>query len=209
MARARSSSSFNDAVSSWTCGSSETVSYLERLVDRQPDSRGELPPRLFELAPAAGQVELGLRDLGFAAIDVGDGRKPGFAAALRGIEHRADVLKTLIVHADEVFGTNVPESTLDHTNTCSSGLGEARLYTVNFKDATSVIDQQPDGLLGSNDRYSVNRGGGLPPPPTLITTIIDGRLYEGIQSGPNIIPPPGNVIGRRTRVWWNIRNETN
>ena len=119
------------------------------------------------------------------------------------------VTNSVTANNTTVFGTNVPESTLDHTNTCSSGLGEARLYTVNFKDATSVIDQQPDGLLGANDRYSVNRGGGLPPPPTLITTVINGHLYEGIQSGPNIIPPPGNVIGRRTRVWWNIRNETN
>ena len=108
-----------------------------------------------------------------------------------------------------VFGTNVPESTLNHANTCSSGLGEARLYTVNFKDATSVIDQQPNGLLAPDDRFSVNTGGGLPPSPVGISTIINGTPYEGIASGSTIITPPGVPIGRRTRVFWNIKNENN
>jgi type IV pilus assembly protein PilY1 len=119
------------------------------------------------------------------------------------------VTSAITLNNATVFGTNVPESTLDHTNTCSSGLGEARLYTVNFKDATSLIDQQPDNLMGLNDRYSVNRGGGLPPSPIAISTVIDGKPYEGIGSGATIITPPGIPTGRRTRVFWNIRNEAN
>lgn len=119
------------------------------------------------------------------------------------------VTNSVTVNNTTVFGTNVPESTLDHTNSCSSGLGEARLYTINFKDATSVVDQQPNGLLGLNDRFAVNTGGGLPPSPVLISTEINGRLYEGIGSGPSIIIPPGVPVGRRTRVYWNIRNEVN
>jgi type IV pilus assembly protein PilY1 len=117
------------------------------------------------------------------------------------------VTNAITVNNTTVFGTNVPESTLNHTNTCSSGLGEARLYTVNYKDATSVIDQQPDGLLGPTDRYSVNPGGGLPPSPIAISTVIDGKPYEGIGSGSTIITPPGLTVGRRTRVFWNIQNE--
>jgi type IV pilus assembly protein PilY1 len=119
------------------------------------------------------------------------------------------VTNSVTVNSTTAFGTNVPESTLDHTNTCSSGLGEARLYSVNFRNATSVIDQQPDGLLGPNDRYSVNRGGGLPPPPVAISTIIGGKPYEAICSGPSCIPPSPGPYGRRTRVFWNILNETN
>ena len=119
------------------------------------------------------------------------------------------VTNSVTLNSLTVFGTNVPESTLSTSDrtTCSSGLGEARLYAVNFKDATSLIDQQADGLLGLGDRYLVNKGGGLPPSPTAISTNIGGRTYEGIGSGTTIITPPGAVLGRRTRLFWSIRNE--
>jgi type IV pilus assembly protein PilY1 len=119
------------------------------------------------------------------------------------------VTNAVTLNGATVFGTNVPESTLSSSssNTCSSGLGEARLYTVSFKDATSLIDRQADGLLGLGDRYLVNKGGGFTPSPTAISITVGGKTYEGIGSGTTIIPPPGGKVGRRTRVFWNIHNE--
>ena len=81
--------------SSWTCGSSVTVCTLQRLIHRQPDGRGELPARLFELAPAADEIDFRLGDLRFGAVHVGDGGEARLPAALRGIERRADVLQDL------------------------------------------------------------------------------------------------------------------
>ena len=107
-----------------------------------------------------------------------------------------------------IFGTNLPESTVSTATSCSSGLGEARIYTVGFKDATSKIDQPVDGVLGANDRYSTVPGGGLPPPPVAISVEINGKFYEGVGMGPTIITPPGPSIAGRKRVYWNMLSES-
>jgi type IV pilus assembly protein PilY1 len=144
-----------------------------------------------------------------AAACLADTTKRGWLISFEAGKGEKVVTNSVTVNNTTVFGTNVPEASLDHTAVCSAGLGEARLYAINFKNATAVIDQQPDGLMGPNDLFAVNRGGGFPAPPTAITTVINGKMYEGIGSGSTIVPPPGVTIGRRTRVWWNIRNESN
>jgi hypothetical protein len=108
-----------------------------------------------------------------------------------------------------VFGTNVPESTLSNANSCSSGLGEARIYTLNFKNAASVLDNAiPVGTLSAADRYSKVAGGGLPAPPVAISVEINGKFYEGVGMGPTIISPPGLPLASRKRVYWNMLSES-
>ena len=92
-------------------------------------------------------------------------------------------------------------------NTCSNGLGEARLYSLNFRDATSPLDINADGLLTARDRYTVRSGGGLPPSPIAITVKIGDKIYEGVGSGATILKVPGSVIGVRSLVFWNMMTE--
>ena len=146
-----------------------------------------------------------LRDADTACLN--DTAKKGWFISL--LTGEKVVTNSVTLNKATTFGTNRPESTLDHTNTCSSGLGEARLYTVNFKDATALLDQNADGLLGSADRHADNLAGGLPPSPTAISVEIDGGFHEVVCSGPQCVTPPGVTIGRRTRVYWNIKNEVN
>ena len=118
------------------------------------------------------------------------------------------VTPSVTLAGSTIFGTNLPESTVSTATSCSSGLGEARIYTVGFKDATSKIDQPVDGVLGANDRYSTVPGGGLPPPPVAISVEINGKFYEGVGMGPTIITPPGPSIAGRKRVYWNMLSES-
>jgi hypothetical protein len=99
---------------------------------------------------------------------------------------------------------------LSSANSCSSGLGEARIYTLNFKNAASVIDNAaPVGVLAANDRFTVVAGGGLPAPPVAISVQIDGKFYEGVGLGPTIISPPSSPLSGRKRIFWNMLTETN
>jgi type IV pilus assembly protein PilY1 len=119
------------------------------------------------------------------------------------------VTPSITLAGSTVFGTNIPESTLTNTNSCSSGLGEARIYTVNFKNAASVIDNAaPVGTLAANDRYTTVAGGGLPAPPVAISVEINGKFYEGVGMGPTIISPPGLPLASRKRVYWNMLSES-
>jgi type IV pilus assembly protein PilY1 len=119
------------------------------------------------------------------------------------------VTPSITLAGSTVFGTNLPESTLPNTASCSAGLGEARIYTVNFKNAASVLDNaNADGVLGAADRYSTVPGGGLPPPPVAISVEIDGKFYEGVGVGPTIVTPPGPLLSGRKRIYWNMLNES-
>jgi Tfp pilus tip-associated adhesin PilY1 len=119
------------------------------------------------------------------------------------------VTSAITLAGSTVFGTNVPESTLSNANSCSSGLGEARIYTLNFKNAASVLDNAiPVGTLSAADRYSKVAGGGLPAPPVAISVEINGKFYEGVGMGPTIISPPGLPLASRKRVYWNMLSES-
>ena len=107
-ARARSSRSATDSFIAWTCGSSENVCTCSVLLTGKPDGSGELTARLFELAAAADEVQLGLRDLCFRAIDVGDSREARFAPAARGIERSAQILQRELVDRDQQIEPEQP-----------------------------------------------------------------------------------------------------
>jgi type IV pilus assembly protein PilY1 len=119
------------------------------------------------------------------------------------------VTKAVTVNGVTVFGTNVPDPQISGAggNTCSAGLGEARLWSLNFKDASSLTDSNVDGLLTASDRFSVRAGGGLPPSPIAITVKINDKIYEGVGSGATIIKVPNSTIGVRSLVFWNMVTE--
>lgn len=91
------------------------------------------------------------------------------------------------------FATNQPEP-VDRTR-CTSNLGIARIYVVNFEDGTPVTDL--DGSAG-DDRSSVAVGGGFPPPPTSVITDIG----ETVCFGPFCKQPPEVDLDARRREYW-------
>lgn len=91
------------------------------------------------------------------------------------------------------FATNQP-APLD-SESCSSNLGVARIYVVNFEDGTPVTDL--DGIAG-DDRSSIAIGGGFPPPPTSVITDIG----ETVCFGPFCKQPPEVDLDARRREYW-------
>lgn len=109
------------------------------------------------------------------------------------------------------FGTNIPQSSVA-AGTCTSGLGEARLYAVSFEDASPVLDLDGSGgALTSEDRYAVKAGGGFPPTPIpIVTTLDDGtgdKKYETVCTGTQCLPTPSVTLEKRYRIYWNLELE--
>ena len=131
------------------------------------------------------------------------------AASPTGSAGEKVVTKAVTVNGSTVFGTNVPDSQISSAggNTCSAGLGEARLWSLNYKDASSLLDSNADGILTTSDRFMVRAGGGLPPSPIAITVKINDKIYEGIGSGATIVKVPKSTLGKRTVIYWNMLTE--
>jgi type IV pilus assembly protein PilY1 len=96
------------------------------------------------------------------------------------------------------FGTNTPTS--DPANSCTGNLGIAKTYAVSFIDASATIRR--DGVLDAADRAQIIPGGGFPPPPVALQIEIDGKFYQAVAFGTQIVQPPGVSFGRRFRSWW-------
>jgi type IV pilus assembly protein PilY1 len=96
------------------------------------------------------------------------------------------------------FGTNIPQS-LVNASSCG-GLGEARLYQVEFSTGTPASDPNGSGI---SSYYALKSGGGFPPSPvgTVVTTD-DGKTVEVVLSGPQIQKPPTVPIQKRNRIYW-------
>lgn len=103
-----------------------------------------------------------------------------------------------------IFGTNIPASQI--ADSCSS-LGEARLYSVNYKTGAPAFNAVDDGVLNGDDRHTKTPGGGLPPTPVPVSVAIDGQVYTVAISGPNVVAPPGPEINRRYRQYWRKNRE--
>jgi Tfp pilus tip-associated adhesin PilY1 len=97
------------------------------------------------------------------------------------------------------FGTNTP--TPPDPATCSSNLGEARFYAVNFENGASTIEQDSTVGLSKGDRSVTIAGGGLLPSPVAVQVKADtGQTLTGPITGTHIFTAPG--AGRRSRVYW-------
>ncbi|WP_292999674.1 PilC/PilY family type IV pilus protein [Nevskia sp.] len=103
-----------------------------------------------------------------------------------------------------IFGTNIPATAV--ADSCAA-LGEARLYSVNYKTGAPATNLVADGRLDSLDRYAKTPGGGLPPTPVPVSVVIDGQVFTVAISGPNVVAPPGPEINRRYRQYWRKNRE--
>jgi type IV pilus assembly protein PilY1 len=121
------------------------------------------------------------------------------------------VTRPLTIGGTTVFGTNIPDTIVSQCSSgqaCTNGLGEARIYALNFENGSAVLDFNSSGVINTADRFALRAGGGLPPSPIGITVQIDGKIYQGIGTGATIVTPPGTTIGRRSRVFWNMLTES-
>lgn len=108
------------------------------------------------------------------------------------------------------FGTSRP--TLPAPGVCSSNLGEARLYSVNYENGGSTTNISGNLLTNSYGRYSILPGGGLPPSPISARVGVD-RDGDGIVDTEKdvvcvgtkcIQSPKPNTSTNRFRTYWNI-----
>jgi len=100
------------------------------------------------------------------------------------------------------FGTNQPSKVSD--GACNN-LGTARLYSLSFTDGASTLEQcsaNGGDTLGICDRSTTLEGGGYPPSPTPVVTIIDGQPREGVVTGTHVQEPPASELGLRRRIYW-------
>lgn len=98
------------------------------------------------------------------------------------------------------FNTNKPSD--GDLTSCESDLGIARQYKIIFEDATSLLDQNLDGIITAEDRYEVHPGGGYLPSPVPVVVEIDGQIHEGVISGVAVDTPPGTELNTRLRKFW-------
>ena len=99
------------------------------------------------------------------------------------------------------FNTNQP-SAASTPGVCTSNLGIARQYQVNYDNATAFQDKNLDGSLTAADRSTIHPGGGYLPSPVPVVVEIDGNIYEGVLSGVKVDQPPGSALGARLRKFW-------
>ena len=101
------------------------------------------------------------------------------------------------------FNTNIP--TPPEPGVCSSNLGQARQYAVNYLTGGAAYDRGTNGVDFVGDRYSFKDSGGFLPSPVGLVVKIGGELYQGVASGPNITTPGGIKIGDRVKSYWRKR----
>ncbi len=101
--------------------------------------------------------------------------------------------------ATTFFGTNRP--TPPQPGVCTPNLGEARLYSVGFLDASATMENNGAAGLTLSDRYRVRPGGGFPPSFVPISVQIDNQIRQGVVSGTQVITAPVQS-GKRKRTFW-------
>jgi type IV pilus assembly protein PilY1 len=99
------------------------------------------------------------------------------------------------------FGTNTPIAA--ESGVCSSNLGEARLYSVNFQNATPPVSMNKDSTTTVLADYIGIPGGGFPPSPVYARVIVDGKPVDVLCTGSKCLPPPGvTTTSKRSRTYW-------
>ena len=101
------------------------------------------------------------------------------------------------------FGTNMPK--ISAPGVCSTNLGEARLYSINYANGAATIDIDSNVVINSSDRYQKMPGGGFPPSPITARVDVDGKPTDVVCTGAKCFAP-GNVTTNtnRYRTYWNI-----
>ncbi|MES2500707.1 MAG: PilC/PilY family type IV pilus protein [Pseudomonadota bacterium] len=101
------------------------------------------------------------------------------------------------------FGTNLP--TPPAPGVCSSNLGEARLYSINYTNGAATIDVDSNVVINSFDRYRKLAGGGFPPSAITARVDVDGVTKDVVCTGTKCFGSPGQPkTPDRYRTYWNI-----
>jgi len=130
--------------------------------------------------------------------------KKGWYLALASTEQV--VTSAITVFGTVTFSTHQPAG-VAALGSCSSSLGTATVYNINFTDAAPPA--------GQTDRGRVIAGGGLPPSPVAgMVTLDDGRTVpfiiganpnSALEGGPPVLPSSISVSRPKSRVYWNIK----
>jgi len=99
------------------------------------------------------------------------------------------------------FNTNQPSSTAGG-GACSSNLGIARQYVIDFEDASATHDLSASGGLTLSDRSQTYGQGGFLPSPVPAIVDIDGKRYQVVISGTSIATPEAAALDTRVRTYW-------
>mgnify|MGYP003343342869 FL=1 len=89
-------------------------------------------------------------------------------------------------------------------NYCTSDLGTARQYGLDYQDATSnnIYDNLASQYRSSSGRYATFAGGGFLPAPVPVVVQIDGKYYQTVISGVQATNPGGLTLQTRVRSYW-------
>lgn len=112
------------------------------------------------------------------------------------------------------FGTNKPKPS--DANQCTSNLGTARGYAINFLNGTSAVgDRNLDGAVNVTDAYTEFKGGGLPPSPVSGVVKIGDKFERFVigggcgTTGSTIegCKVQANPSSNRTQVYWYFKKD--
>jgi Tfp pilus tip-associated adhesin PilY1 len=105
-----------------------------------------------------------------------------------------------------IFNTHEPKD--DGLNNgpqgvCTSALGTARQYGLNYQDATAMdlFEGMPSQYVSGDGRSAVFAGGGYLPTPVPVVVQIDG-YYQTVCSGVQCTNPGGLKLQSRIRTYW-------
>jgi len=115
-----------------------------------------------------------------------------------------------------IFNTNQPkEDTVTGTssnvganasNSCTSDLGTARQYGLNFQTGNSqnIFNTLPTQYVPTAGlgRYATFAGGGFLPTPVPVVVQIGGKYYQTVISGVQTTNPGGLKLQSRLRTYW-------
>jgi len=128
--------------------------------------------------------------------------KKGWYLALSATEQV--VTSAITVFGTVTFSTHKPAVVV--SGSCTSGLGTATVYNINYADAAP--------LSGQTDRGAAIAGGGLPPSPvagmvtlddgTTVPFLIGGNPNSALEGGKPTRSSSATVIRPKSRVYWNI-----
>ena len=130
------------------------------------------------------------------ALNLFDSSRKGYYIELENGEKTVNA--ALTVAGVTYFGTNKPNSPSPYA--CTSNLGIARGYAINFAIGTAVADRNADGTVNRNDLYTTFTGGGLPPSPVTGVVEVDGKYIRFVIGGGGLGAAGSTIEGVRVQA---------
>lgn len=105
---------------------------------------------------------------------------------------------------DTVSGTAENTGVNAAANQCTSALGWARQYAINYQNAVSmnIFSALPTRFVEAGGRSATFAGGGFLPTPVPVVVQIGGRYYQTVISGVQATNPGGLKLQTRLRTYW-------